>query len=323
MCTSVRFTSKNGSMYLGRNLDWSCGYGERVRVMPKGFPVRYRFLDDVPSAHAVIGMCVDFQNLPMFFDCGNDAGLAVAGLNFPGFAEYAEGPAETGRNVCAYELPMWIAANFSSVNEVVAAFEGTTVVGVPAGEGLGVSYLHWIVGDATRSLVIECRADGIHVLDDPVDVLANQPSLEWHLENLRSYITATSDAPAPAKWRRAELAPYGAGAGMRGIPGDSYSPSRFVKAAFLNANYPDKESEHDNVIRMFRTLEGVAMVEGSARMTNGDLEKTLYTSCFSAETGCYYYNTYEDLAIRCVSLADAEGAPVDKLVCPDPVRIDG
>ena len=250
MCTGVRFNGAEGGMYFGRNLDWSCGYGEKPRVMPKGFPVRYQFMDDTPAAHAAVGMCVDYQNYPMFFDCGNDAGLAVAGLNFPGYAAYADAPAEGRTNVCAYEFPLWVAATFASVDEAEAALANVAIVGASAGEGLGVSYLHWIIGDATRSIVVESRADGMHVMDDPVDVLTNQPSLEWHLENLRSYVTATSDFPANAQWGRAELAPYGAGAGMRGIPGDCYSPSRFVKAAYLNANYPAKSGEKDNVIRM-------------------------------------------------------------------------
>ena len=86
------------------------------------------------------------------------------------------------------------------------------IVGESAGEGLGVSYLHWIVGDASRSIVVESRADGLHVVDDPVDVLANQPSIEWHLENLRSYVTVTNDFPEPSQWRSAKLVPYAAGA---------------------------------------------------------------------------------------------------------------
>lgn len=318
MCTTVRFTSAEGQMFLGRNLDWGCGYGEKPRVVPAGFPVGYRFMEDAPAAHAAVGMCVDVNNYPMFFDCGNDAGLAVAGLNFPGFAAYADAPVDGKKNVCAYEFPLWVAASFSSVEEVRAALEGAVIVGVPAGEGLGVSYLHWIIGDAERSIVVESRADGLHVMDDPVDVLANQPSLEWHLENLRSYVTVTNDFAQPARWRGADLAPYGAGAGMRGIPGDSYSPSRFVKAAYLNASYPQKSGEKDNVIRMFRTLEGVAMVEGAARLAGGDFEYTLYTSCFAAGSGRYYWSTYDDPAIRYVGLADAAGAPVDRIVTPEP-----
>lgn len=42
MCTSIRFTDNSGHMYLGRNLDWSFGYGEQVRVVPRGFHIRTR-----------------------------------------------------------------------------------------------------------------------------------------------------------------------------------------------------------------------------------------------------------------------------------------
>ena len=100
MCTSIRFTDNSGHMYLGRNLDWSFDYGQQVRVMPRGFHIPYSFIDDASAAHAVIGMCIDYKNYPMFFDCGNDAGLAVAGLNFPGYAEYAEGPVDGKMKEC-------------------------------------------------------------------------------------------------------------------------------------------------------------------------------------------------------------------------------
>ena len=121
-----------------------------------------------------------------------------------------------------------------------------------AGEGLGVANLHWFIGDARRSIVLECRTDGMRVFHDDVDVLTNQPGFDWHLENLRNYITTTVDDPAPATWGRATLAPFGAGAGTRGIAGDAYPPSRFVKAAFVNANYPQKDTEEENVTRLLQ-----------------------------------------------------------------------
>ena len=246
--------------------------------------------------------------------CGYDAGLAIAGLNHPGCAEYAASPAEGKTNIAAYEFPVWVAANFATVDEAEAALKNVLIVGKPVSDAFPVSYLHWIIGDAARSIVVESRADGLHVMDNPVDTLANHPDFEWHLTNLRTYITATPASPAPATWGRAELVPFGAGAGMRGIPGDAYSPSRFVKAAYLNAHYPVQTSEADNVMRMFHTLAGVAMVKGSAAMANGDLEYTVYTSCFSAETGNYYCNTYDDQAVHYASLTEAEGADPTKLV---------
>ena len=50
------------------------------------------------------------------------------------------------------------------------------------------------------------------------------------------------------------------------------------------------------------------MIEGASRMGDGKFEKTIYTGCFSARTGNYYYAMYGDPSIRYVSLMDAEGA---------------
>ena len=52
---------------------------------------------------------------------------------------------------------------------------------------------------------------------------------------------------------------------------------------------------------MFRSLEGVVMIEGASRMGDGKFEKTIYTGCFSARTGNYYYAMYGDPSIRYVS----------------------
>lgn len=318
MCTGIRFTDRDGNMYFGRNLDWSTSYGEHVVIAPKGFPSDWAFMTNAPAAHAVIGMGIVHENHPLYFDCGNDAGLAVAGLNFPGYAQYEDAPVEGRTNVAAYEFPMWVASTFSTVDEVEAALADTAIVGRPASENLDVSLLHWIIGDGRRSIVVEYMADGMHVHRDRVDTLANQPAFDWHLENLRSFITATGGLPEPAHWRDAELVPYGSGAGMRGIPGDYYSPSRFVKAAFLNAHYPTKETEGENVARLFHTLGNVSMVDGAALMANGAYERTLYTSCFSARTGTYYYSTYDEPALRRVRLADHADADPGRLLELDP-----
>ena len=55
---------------------------------------------------------------------------------------------------------------------------------------------------------------------------------------------------------------------------------------------------------MFHSLAQVAMVEGGAAAYDGKFEKTLYTSCFSAATRTYYFNTYDDVTIRSYCLDD-------------------
>ena len=304
MCTGIRFTGSNGNMYFGRNLDWSSSYGEHIVVTPSGCALPQAFGEPADSPHCVMGMGIVAQGLPLYFDCTNEAGLAVAGLNFPGYAQYEPAPIEGMTNVAAYEFPLWVARNFTTVDEVEAALANTAIVAKPINENFPVSMLHWLIGDATRSIVVEYTAGGMHVFHDDVDVLTNQPGFAWHCENLRNYITLSSDVPEPACWRKAELVPFGAGAGARALPGDPYSTSRFVRAAFYNANYPEQSTEAANVSRLFHTLGGVAMIDGAARMTDGSFEKTLYTSCYSAASKTYYLSTYDNPTIKAYHLDD-------------------
>lgn len=147
-------------------------------------------------------------------------------------------------------------------------------------------------------------SDGTQVFDNDVDVLTNQPGFSWHHENLRNYLNTDPGFPEDTVLDRAHLDPFGSGSRMRGIPGDYFSPSRFVRAAYVNSHYPQQSSEEENVSRAFHTLQQVAMVDGCAAMESGEFEKTIYTGLFSSRTNTYYWNTYEDPAIQSVAMAD-------------------
>ena len=304
MCTGIRFSDAQGNFYFARNLDWSCSYGEHVVITPTNAKVVSLFGATDRIDYPIIGMGITAAGTPLYFDCANERGLAVAGLNFPGYAHYEEGAVEGKTNVAAFEFPLWVVATFETVDEVEAALPDVAIVDAPINDRFPTSLLHWIIGDGTRSIVVEYTSEGMQVFHDDFDVLANQPGFAWHAENVRNYLNATPEVPTGVKWDKAELAPYGSGGGMRGIPGDYYSPSRFVRAAYLNANYPVKDTEEENVARMFHTLQGVSMIDGAARMTDGAFEITVYTGGFSARTNTYYYNTYDDPAIRSVALSD-------------------
>ncbi len=313
MCTGIRFSDGQDNLYLARNLDWTSGYGEQVVITPTGYAPRSPF-GAVPSIqHATIGMGIVEEDTPLYFDAGNDAGLAVAGLNFPGYAAYATAPVEGHVNVAAYEFPLWVCSQFASVDEVEAALQHVTIVDKPINDKYPSSLLHWIIADAERAIVVEHTSEGMQVFDDDVDVLTNQPGFAWHHENLRNYLNTSPEFPPETELGRAHLTPFGSGSHMRGIPGDYYSPSRFVRAAYVNAHYPVKGSEEENVSRAFHTLQQVAMVDGCAAMGSGEFEITIYTGLFSSRTTTYYWNTYEDPAVRSVALAD-HPTDGDKLV---------
>ena len=298
MCTGIRFTDTDGNMVFGRNLDWSFSYGEGIWVTPRNYTYDYAF--DAPAKadpYAVIGVAVVMDGKPMYFDCANEKGLAVAGLNFPGYASFSHEPIEGTVNVATYEFPLWIARNFTTVDEVEKALENVTLVSqiVP---GQAESLLHWFVGDAKRSIVIEQMADGMHIHHDNVDVLTNQPPFGWHKENLRNYMNTSNEMAQPVTWGKQELTAWGAGLGMHGIPGDVSAPSRFVRVAYTNAHYPEQNGETANVSRLFHTLGSVQMVDGASKMADGKFERTLFSSGYYAKTNAYYMNTYDDPTIR-------------------------
>ena len=304
MCTGIRFSDSSGNMYFGRNLDWSVGYGQKIVITPRKYRLDSAFMGEAYSKYALIGMGIVQNKTPLYFDCGNEAGLAVAGLNFPGYAKYESESIDGKTNVAAYEFPLWVAMNFASVDEVESALSNVAIIAKPVNDNYPVSMLHWLIGDAKRSIVVEYTEKGLEVFHDDVDVLANQPGFTWHRENLRNYMNLDSDMPESVKWQEAEMKPFGSGSLMRGIPGDYYSTSRFVRAAYLNTHYPVKDSETENVTRLFHTLNGVSMIEGAARMADGEYEKTIYTGGFSSATNTYYFNTYDDPEIRSVCLND-------------------
>ncbi|MBQ6393903.1 choloylglycine hydrolase [Candidatus Saccharibacteria bacterium] len=304
MCTGVRFSDDKGNMYFGRNLDWSEGYGQKVVITPKGYKYNSAFLGEMAPKYAVIGMGIIQENVPLYFDCGNEAGLAIAGLNFPGYAQYEPNAVNGRTNISAYEFPLWVAMNFSTVDEVESALKNVAIVAKPINDKYPVSLLHWIIGDKNRSIVVEYTEAGLQIFHNDVDVLTNQPDYGWHKENLRNYMNLASPQPEKVLWRKAEMTAFGSGSLMRGLPGDYYSPSRFVRVAYLNTHYPVKSTEEENVSRLFHTLTGVAMIDGGAQMASGDFEKTVYTGGFSSATNTYYWNTYEDPAIQKVALSD-------------------
>ena len=304
MCTGIRFDDDKNNLYFGRNLDWSTGYGEKIVVTPKNYQYKSAFLGEMSPRNAIIGMGIIEENTPLYFDCANEAGLAIAGLNFPGYASYEKSPVEGKINVSAYEFPLWVAMNFATVDEVEAALKNVAIIAKPINEKYPVSLLHWLIGDKTRSIVVEYTDKGMQIFKNDFDVLTNQPGYDWHRENMRNYMNIMSPEPEKVTWGNATMTPFGAGSLMRGLPGDSYSSSRFVRVAYHNTHYPVKSTEEENVSRLFHTLASVAMIDGGARMTDGNYEKTIYTGGFSSATGAYYYNTYEDPAIKKAAFAD-------------------
>ncbi len=304
MCTAMRFNDDKGNVFFGRNYDWTFSYGEKPILTPLKYNVQspYGAIEEIK--YAVLGMGIVHDEVPLYFDASNTEGLSVAGLNFAQYCIYEEQPQADKTNVCVFEFPLWVTSQFKDVDEVEKALQNAVIVNRAASDSLPTSPLHWMIADAKRAIVVECTKHGLEIFHNDVDVLTNQPGYEWHRDNLRNYMRLTPEYPHASAWAKADMVPFGTGAGNDGLPGGCGAAARFVRAAYFNACYPTCDTETKNVARMLHSLAGVMMIDGATTIADGTFEKTLYSSCFSSATGTYYYHTYDDINIRSTSFAD-------------------
>ena len=302
MCTAISFLTKDH--YFGRNLDLECSYNESVTVTPRNYPFPFRCEEDMPCHFAMIGMAATSDGYPLYYDATNEAGLSIAGLNFPGNAVYLP-PRKGAINLCPFELIPWILGKFTTVAEALAQLENVRLVDIPFSKSLPLSPLHWILSDKYRSVTIEPMYDGVHIHDNPVGVLTNNPSFDYHMHNLTNYLNLTRDEPQNRFSEAYELRPYSRGMGAMGLPGDLSSASRFVRAAFTKLNSVCQENENASITQFFHILGSVTQQEGCVRVGDG-YEKTVYSSCCNTDKGIYYYTTYENRQITAVKLADTD-----------------
>ena len=298
MCTAVSYRTRDH--YFGRTLDYECSYGESVTVTPRNFPFNFKKCGELKHHYAIIGMAHVAENYPLYYDAVNEKGLGMAGLNFPENACYF--PCEEGKdNVSPFEFIPWILSQCATVKEARPLLSRLNLVSIPFGERYPLSPLHWMISDANESVVVEQTKDGLHVYDNPIGVLTNNPSFPVQAAWLNNFM-GLSNEPASNRFSEAlPLKAYSRGMGGMGLPGDLSSSSRFVRAAFVRANSIAGEDERASVNQFFHILGAVAQQRGCVKLGE-EYELTIYTSCCNATKGIYYYTTYENSRVTAVEL---------------------
>lgn len=306
MCTAVTYRTK--SHYFGRNLDLEYSYNETVMVTPRNYPFHFRELPVMENHYAMIGMGYVSEGYPLYYDATNEKGLSIAGLNFPGNADYK--PYTEGKdNIAPFELIPWILGQCASVSEAEELLKRINIWNENFSSDLPVSPLHWIIADKERSITLEAVKAGMNVYDNPVGVLTNNPTFDYHLFNLNDYMHLTSEEPRNAFAEGLTLKTYSRGMGALGLPGDASSMSRFVRAAFVKMNSVSGESEAESVSQFFHILKSVEMQRGCVCLDPNVYEITIYSSCCNTDRGIYYYYTYDNSRINAVDMfrEDLEG----------------
>ncbi len=257
MCTALNYITD--CHYFGRNLDWTHSYGEKVISTAKGSRIEFRNHAPQISRYAMMGMGIVSDNYPLYFDCVNEMGLCMAGLNFPDNAVYNE-PVSGMDNIAQFELMLWVVCQCKNTDEAKVLLENANITNVSFSADLPATPMHWVVSDRSKSIVIEPVGDGLMVYDNPTGVLANNPPFPEQLENLN-----------------------------RDIPYSTASPSRFCRGVKLVNTAREFVGERETVDGFLCMLSHVGMIK-----TSENSQHTIYSSCINATKGIYYYKLYGD-----------------------------
>ena len=296
MCTSISW--KAGSHYFGRNLDLEGSYGEHIAIVPRNMPLKFHNGEATDNHFALIGTAHIAGSYPLFYDAVNEAGVCIAGLNFPGNACYTGGD----NSIACYEIALYLLSKCESAREAVHVFTEKGINGAPFHESMPATPLHFMIADTKACFVVEPMADRIHVHENPLGVMTNNPPFEFQKMNLNNYLNLSPCEPQIRFSDKANLQAYSRGMGAIGLPGDFSSQSRFVRAAFVKCNSPVSENPESNIMQFFRMLDSVAMPMGSVVLEGGHLDRTIYSSCCDADKGVYYYRTYENSLVHAVDI---------------------
>jgi choloylglycine hydrolase len=324
-CTGIRLKSSNGGIVYARTLEFGQPLDSKIILIPR----RYRFHATAPSGkpeglcwrarYAAVGP--NALGLPILVDGVNEKGLAGGLFYFPGYAEYQEVTKKQWRQSLApWELMTWILTRCASVSDVKKLLPTIFVSKTVFKHWKIIPPVHAIVHDqGGNSLVIEYVNGKLNFYENPLGIITNAPTFDWHVTNLRNYTNISALGVPKIQLRDIKLAPFGQGSGMLGLPGDFTSPSRFVRAVAFSQAITIPATEHEAVHAAFHVLNLFDIPKGVIREREREkivYDHTQWTSAADLHNKRYYIHTYTDRQIKMINLMQARLRSKKRAVIP-------
>lgn len=281
MCTDLRLVRLPGMHVSARTLDFAVEIDSQVRVVPRG--QQWSALPTGTSVEAVtwtnaLGfVALDAFGFPdKYADGLNEAGLSVGTLWLAETSMPTTPPTSgTAPAMDFVDLAGWLLGTCSNVEDVRKALASVQVWNAPVKdmwpqEGpvppaleplMGWSPTeHLAIHDAHGGDIVVEFLDGIaHIHDNPLGVLTNSPTFDWHITNLRNYVGLSNVNADPVTLMGLTIAPTGNGTGLLGMPGDVTPPSRFVRAVVLSEVTTSASDARAAVNQAFHSLDLVSV----------------------------------------------------------------
>ena len=307
MCTNLRMRAEDGSIVVGRTMEFAADLGWELLIAPAG----NAFTGTAPGGpghrwttdHGFVG--VSALGRQIVTDGMNDAGLFAGLLYLPGLASYELADDAADRMISPDETAALVLGTAATVTEAIATIEGVVVWNRVEEQLAGVLPVHLVLHDRSGDFAVIEWIDGVRTVHrSPVGVCTNNPAYPWHLTNLQNYVNLSATNVAPVALDGEAIAPLGQGSGLLGLPGDWTPPSRFVRAAAISAATFPAADGPGAVVATLHMLNTFDIPLGLVRGNEGN-ELTQWVSVSDLANSTYLLRTYADPTPRQVRLADA------------------
>ena len=319
-CTAIRLTAKDGGVVVGRTMEFGIDVQSDAVVVPAGTKLTSSLPDKSKGIHytnkyGIVG--ANFMNKHMVVDGMNEKGMYVGALYLPGYASYPEGtPENAAKSMAPEDYVAWLLGNFATVAEVKKNYNKVILVQNPQKEIGGQSFPgHFIITDNTgASIVIEPIDKTLKLHKNPLGVLTNSPSFDWHMTNLSNYTNLSATNVQPLDLSGTKIKTFGQGSGLVGLPGDYTPPSRFVRAVVFSQSAPQLATAKETVPQVFHIMNAFDIPYGVIQDKHKDgihYDYTVWTSVADLKNVSYSFKTYKDQSIRTIEVNKALAAAGD------------
>jgi len=303
-CTDFQVKAEDGGIVIGRSMEFMLETGSDIITVPRGEETVSMTPDGKKGAswrakYGFIGInALGLKRAVL--DGLNEAGLAVEFLWFPGSAY---NPQQGGDFIVITDLGLWLLGNFATVDEVKKAIADQPLVGVYVPQIRQIPGFHVAVHDAGgRNLVIEFINGEKRIYDNPIGVMTNRPTFDWHLANLRNYLNLTPIDKDSQTIAGVDVEASGSGNGWLGLPGDWMPPSRFVRTVkLLHAAKPVKDSA-EAVNLAEHILNAVDIPVGVIKAQPTGYDYTQWCVIKDLTNRIVYYRSYRDLVLKRIDM---------------------
>lgn len=241
-CTAVDLIAADRSVIAGRTMEWAFDMKWTLVSQPKGtalslsapkstgLPAR-----TVVTKYPVVGVSAGIIPGGALLDGQNSEGLSMSGNFLPGFTQYQTVAPQDRDYQSILTFGSWALGNFANVAELKQALSTMKVWAddsLPTGPTPAT--LHFVFVDRSGAgIVVEYIGGEVKVHDNVAHVLTNAPTYDWHLNNVRNYLSLSTVGVQQRQIGAVNVTEIGQGGGFIGLPADYTPPSRFVRATAL------------------------------------------------------------------------------------------